>query len=172
MKVLCINNTKGKATPLAEALPDFIAMTIKPQCTKRYRGLTPLQQCKLITRVVKESVDRLKGGVDIIGYELHFERFMNGNLHAHGAIYCIGSLKDTIWADQFQKDFIQRYKALGKYSCLAKLPFGEQDGSKKWVEYMNKSNILPAKYFMTPLGNNLQFRWLNSDDEEISPPAV
>jgi len=148
---------------LAEVVPNFIACTIKPQCTKQYRGLTPVQQAKVITKCYKESIDRLKVFLNIPAYELHFERFQNGNLHAHGAIHVIGDLKETIWAEQYQKDFLQRFPKLGKYSCLAKLSFGDPD---VWITYMNKSNVLSTVYSITP--SHYKYEWILYD--EGAPP--
>jgi len=135
------------ATPLAEAMPDFIAITIKPQCTKKYMALTPLNQKKVILMRFKEQIERMKKCIEVVAYEIHYERFQNGNLHAHGALYTTADLKDTVWADQFQKDFINHNERLGKYCCMAKLPFGD-DPFFTWNTYMNKTNVLPPDYFI------------------------
>lgn len=140
-KLTCI------APLLAEAMPDFIAITIKPQCTKKYMALTPISQRKVLLMRFKEQIERMKKHVDIVAYELHYERFQNGNLHAHGVLYIQGDLKDTVWADQFQKDFINHNIKLGKYCCTAKLPFGDNP-LQTWLDYVNKTNALDPSYFI------------------------
>jgi len=162
MKRLFQFDETGRNDSLAEVTSDFIACTIKPQCTRKYMNLTPLQQRKVMIKCFKESVSRLRtSGLPVIASELHFERFNNGNLHAHGAVHIIGDLSETIWADQLQKDFLQRYPRLGKLSMLCKLPFGDKE---KWYQYMNKSNVLEPLLTISPIGEALNIEYIIKKD--------
>jgi len=154
----------GHSGALAEAMPPmgFIAFTIKPKCNKLYAKLTPLEQSRLLLNRLKGQIDRMKKCklTPVVGYEIHYEMFQNGNIHAHGMVHIISSVKlsETVWPMQMQKEFI-RNAGIGEHSMLCKGNFGDEE---LWFEYVKKDEVLPAKYIITPYGASLNIGYCDN----------
>lgn len=122
-----------------------IAVTLKPCCSNGYALMSQHEQLNTL-RCTWDWFCKQFDRDELIKNELHFERFNNGNLHAHGYI-TLPLREDKEHEENIHDARVKVHMLIGKHGKNINLNLSSTvkyvTELQGWLEYINKSNVYP-----------------------------